>query len=93
MKKQTDLELEIKQLIVNALNLEDLSPENIDSRAPLFVEGLGLDSIDALELAVALSKKYKVKIEGKAMDYRQAFSSVQSLASFIAEQKDIKLDE
>lgn len=93
MKKRTDLELEIKQLVVNALNLEDVSPENIDSRQPLFVEGLGLDSIDALELAVALSKKYRVKIEGQAMDYRQAFSSVRSLASFIAGQKGMKLDE
>ena len=53
-----ELELEIKQLIIDTLMLEDIKPEDIDSAEPLFVEGLGLDSIDALELGVALQKKY-----------------------------------
>ena len=52
------LELEIRELIVSALALEDIAPSDIDVQAPLFVEGLGLDSIDALELGLALQKRY-----------------------------------
>jgi acyl carrier protein len=78
------LEEELKQLIVETLKLEDVSPKEIASDQPLFVEGLGLDSIDALELSVAIGKKYGVKMEGKTMDYRQHFSSVRRLAEFVA---------
>jgi len=56
------LELELKQLIIEALALEDVAPENIEPEAALFVEGLGLDSIDALELAMALEERYGVRI-------------------------------
>jgi len=79
------LEDEIKQLIISALSLEDIKPEDIDASAPLFVEGLGLDSIDALELGVALQKRYGVSLSGEPAETRQRFSSVSSLARFVAE--------
>lgn len=82
-----DLELEIKRLIVNCLALEGITPEEIDSDEPLFGEGLGLDSIDGLELGMALRKAYGVKIEFANGDVRGIFASVHSLAHFIAAQK------
>ncbi|STQ91325.1 phosphopantetheine-binding protein [Iodobacter fluviatilis] len=78
------LEQEIKQLIISALNLEDLSPEDIDSSAPLFVDGLGLDSIDALELGLVLQKSYGVSLSADSGETRAHFASVQALATFIA---------
>lgn len=84
MMTNTLLEEELKHLIVDTLKLEDVSPQEISSDQPLFVEGLGLDSIDALELSVAIGKKYGVKMEGKTMDYRHHFSSVRRLAEFVA---------
>lgn len=82
-----ELEREIKDLIVAALMLDDVKPSEIDSDAPLFVKGLGLDSIDALELAMAIAKKYGVSI--KADDERNAttFASVRNLAAFVAENR------
>lgn len=77
------LELEVKQLIIDALQLEDIAPGDIDSAAPLFVEGLGLDSIDALELGVALQKKYGISLSADSEDTRRHFSSVQALAAMI----------
>lgn len=78
---------ELKSLLINELNLEDMSPADIDEDAPLFREGLGLDSIDALELAVILDQKYGVKI--KSDDERNAdiFSSLSALADFVAENR------
>jgi acyl carrier protein len=78
------LELEIKELIISALALEDLRPEEIDAGQPLFVEGLGLDSIDALELGVALQKRYGVSLSADAAETRQHFASVAALARFVA---------
>ena len=78
------LEQEIKQLIISALSLEDMSPEDIETAAPLFVEGLGLDSIDALELGVALQKRYGVSMSAEPQENRRHFASVQSLAAFVA---------
>lgn len=78
------LEQEIKELIVSALSLEDQRPQDIDSGAPLFVEGLGLDSIDALELGVALQKRYGVAMSADAAQTRAHFASVQALARFVA---------
>ena len=80
------LESELKRLIVEALVLEDISPEEIESEAPLFVEGLGLDSIDALELAMALEEKFGVKIEDDPDENRRIFASVKSLAEFVNSQ-------
>jgi acyl carrier protein len=78
-----DLELQLKHLIVEALSLDDVTPEEIESDAPLFVEGLGLDSIDALELALAIHKKFGVKTAPDDERNRQIFHSVKSLAEFI----------
>lgn len=79
-----DLELELKRLIVSALSLEDVAPESIDSEEPLFVEGLGLDSIDGLELGMAIRKAYGVKIDAKKEEVRRIFFNVRSIAEFIA---------
>jgi acyl carrier protein len=81
------LELELKQLIIEALALEDVTPESIESTAALFVEGLGLDSIDALELAMALEEKYGVKIGDDPELNRQIFASVQNLAAYVGEHR------
>ncbi|MDW8246980.1 MAG: phosphopantetheine-binding protein [Sandaracinaceae bacterium] len=80
------LEMEIKKLIVECLMLEDVNPESIDSRAPLFVDGLGLDSIDALELAMAIDKRFGVRIRADDEASRLIFANVQNLAAYIAEQ-------
>jgi acyl carrier protein len=72
----------LKKEIIQALNLSEMKPEDIDEKTPLFIDGLGLDSIDALELTVLLEKKYGLKIktseEGKKVLY-----SIQSMAEFI----------
>lgn len=79
-----ELEHELKLLIIEALDLEDITPEDIDSEAPLFVDGLGLDSIDALELGVALQKKLGLTLSADADANRQHFASVAALARFVA---------
>lgn len=79
----SDLQRELKQLIIDALDLEDISVDDIDSDAPLFVEGLGLDSIDALELGLALQKRYGVKIDADSAETKKHFSSVNSLAALV----------
>lgn len=81
------LENEIKHLIVDALMLDDVSPEEIDSEEPLFVEGLGLDSIDALELAIAIDKKFGVKIRAEDESTRAIFANVRSLADHVAQHR------
>nr|AGS53038.1 acyl carrier protein (ACP1) [uncultured bacterium contig00031] len=78
-----DLKLQIKELIIGSLELEDIKPENIDDSAPLFREGLGLDSIDALELGVAIKKKFGVRLSAENADNKKHFASVNALASFI----------
>ena len=72
----------IKRLIVDSLHLEGIQPEMIEDEAPLFGEGLGLDSVDALELVVALEKEFGIKIKSQEMG-REVFSSVSSLSQFI----------
>jgi acyl carrier protein len=79
-----ELEVELKQLIIEALNLEDVAVEDIDSDAPLFGDGLGLDSIDALELGVAIRRRYQVKLDAETEEVRQHFSSVSALARFVS---------
>ena len=81
------LELRIKQVIVEALMLEDVKPEEIETEAPLFVEGLGLDSIDALELAVALHAAFGVRTKPDDERNREIFYSVASLAKFIEQER------
>ncbi|NBF01907.1 acyl carrier protein [Pseudomonas sp. Fl5BN2] len=78
-----DLMLEIKLLIIDALGLEDISAQDIGNDQTLFGEGLGLDSVDALELGLAVQKKYGIKIDADAKDTRNHFSNVASLAAFV----------
>jgi acyl carrier protein len=78
-----DLEREIKELIVESLKLEGVTPESIDAAAPLFGDGLGLDSIDALELAMALRKRFGVKFEASNAANRETFGSVRNLAAYV----------
>lgn len=72
---------------VEALNLEDMTPEDIETDAPLFGEGLGLDSIDALELGLAVKKRFGVSLSGETEEVREHFRSVASLAAFICENR------
>ncbi|MGH8372904.1 MAG: phosphopantetheine-binding protein [Gammaproteobacteria bacterium] len=80
---------ELKQLIIDSLDLEDITPADIDAQAPLFGDGLGLDSIDALELGVAIQKKYQIKLDANSADTREHFHSVQNLAKFVQSQQKI----
>lgn len=77
------MENELKQLIIDCLDLEDLSINEIDNEEALFNEGLGLDSIDALELGLAIRKKYDVRIDAEKDDVVKIFASVSALAQFI----------
>ncbi|MBO0640194.1 MAG: acyl carrier protein [Pseudomonas stutzeri] len=80
----SQLTLEIKQLIIDALGLEDLGPDDIAADQPLFGEGLGLDSVDALELGLAIQKRFGIKIDADAKDTRKHFASIDSLAAFVS---------
>jgi len=73
----------IKQLIIDVLQLEDITPDDIDPDAPLFVEGLGLDSIDALELGVAIQKRYGIILSANSEETRRHFASVRALSAMI----------
>ncbi|SDL17868.1 acyl carrier protein [Modicisalibacter muralis] len=77
------LELELKHLIIDTLELEDVTPDDIDPDEPLFVEGLGLDSIDALELGLALQKTYGIKLEADSEESRRHFANLKSLAALV----------
>lgn len=79
-----DLKISLKQQIIDSLNLQGMKPEDIDDNAPLFGEGLGLDSIDSLELMVLLERNYGIKIED-AREGRKVLSSVQTMADYIRE--------
>ena len=81
-----DLKLELKNIIIKAANLEDVTPEEIEDNAPLFVEGLGLDSIDALELSVVLDVQYGINISDTDVA-KKAFASVDTLAAFVTENR------
>jgi acyl carrier protein len=85
-----ELEREIKQLIVDSLKLDTVKADDIRSEAPLFVEGLGLDSIDALELAMAIRKKYGVKTQADDAQNAKIFASVKALAAYVAEHRQPK---
>lgn len=82
----SDLQLEIKQMIIDALDLEDIEVDEIDDSEPLFVEGLGLDSIDALEIGLALQKNYGIKLKADSDETRAHFASVNALAALIESQ-------
>ena len=78
---------ELKALLISELNLEGVTPGDIDASAPLFRDGLGLDSIDALELAVVLDKKYGVKIKSSDERNKEIFSSLNALGDFISDHR------
>ena len=84
----TDLHQELKQFIIEAMNLEDMTPDDIDVDAPLFGdEGLGLDSIDALELVLGLKKKYGIVIEAGDDKTRPMLRSIATLAELVTRQR------
>lgn len=78
---------EIKLMIINSLDLEDIDVEDINSDEPLFVDGLGLDSIDALEIGLALQKQYGIKLKSDSEETRQHFASVSALAALVEEHR------
>jgi len=84
------LENELKTLIIESLGLEDIGPENIDRDAPLFGDGLGLDSVDALELGLALQKRYGITIDPETRNMRDHFASIASLAVFVKNQQETR---
>jgi acyl carrier protein len=81
-----ELVLELKNRIIDVLNLEDVHPEDIDNDAPLFGEGLGLDSIDALELIVMMEKNYGIKIKDPSAG-KDIFKSINTMAAFVKEHR------
>lgn len=80
------LQNQIKQLIIDALNLEDITIDDIEADAPLFGDGLGLDSIDALELGLAIKKTFNIVIDADDTNTREHFASVANLAKYISSQ-------
>lgn len=84
MQAQSEYEHEIAELIVESLNLEDVNATDIELDEPLFGDGLGLDSIDALELALAVTQKYSVQLRADDANVQEIFSSLRSLSAFIA---------
>lgn len=84
MEPMTDLEREVALLIISALELEEVAVGDIDPEAPLFREGLGLDSIDALELSLAISRQYGVQLKSDNDRDREAFRSLRALAGYIS---------
>ncbi len=87
MSGQTAAQLEIAKLLVEALNLEDIAAEDIAPDESLFGDGLGLDSIDALEIALAISQKYGVQMQAEDEGVRSAFSTLASLTQFVEAHK------
>ncbi|MFA5628185.1 MAG: phosphopantetheine-binding protein [Thiohalomonadaceae bacterium] len=87
MSELSPMESEVGQLIIDALNLEDIAVSDIEVEAPLFRDGLGLDSIDALELALAISRQYGFQLRSDDENNVRIFSSLRALASHINEQR------
>ena len=87
MSTQSDAERELAQLLVESLNLEDVVAADIDPEAPLFNAGLGLDSIDALELSLAISKRYGVQLRSDNDGNRQVFASLRALSAHVQQHK------
>jgi acyl carrier protein len=83
------LEHEIKELIISSLELEDVRPDDIEDDQPLFGDGLGLDSIDALELGLALQKRYGVSMSSDSEQVRRHFASIKALAAFVAAERKL----
>ena len=86
MTTQTEAELKMATLLVEALNLEDIEADEIDPEEHLFGDGLGLDSIDALEIAVAISQEYGLKMKAEDESTREAFATLRSLTAYVTAQ-------
>ena len=84
MQPQSEFEHEVAELIVESLNLEDISAADIQPEEQLFGDGLGLDSIDALELALAVTQKYSIQLRADDANIKEVFGSLRSLSAFIA---------
>ena len=84
---QSELEEELKQLIIDTLFLEEMTCDDINSDAPLFGDGLGLDSIDALELGIALEKRYGIKLKSDSEENKTHFASVYHLGQLVLTQR------
>lgn len=87
MQPHSDFEKEVAELIVESLNLEDVEPSEIDPEEPLFGDGLALDSIDALELALAITQKYAVQLKADDANIKEVFSSLRSLSAYVDEHR------
>jgi len=85
MQTQTEQERELAKLIVESLNLEDVGADEIMPEDPLFGDGLGLDSIDALELALAITQKYAIQLKADDKNMQQAFGTLRTLNAYIME--------
>lgn len=93
MDSNDTLELELKQLIVEVLKLEEIKPQDIESTQALFNEGLGLDSIDALEIGVAVQKRYGLRFDANSPEEtRKHFANVRALATFLRSSNASKVD-
>ena len=87
MSTQSAAERELAELLVEALNLDDVDPASIDPEAPLFNAGLGLDSIDALELSLAISKRYGFQLRSDADENRRIFASLRALSEHVQQHR------
>ncbi|HET8818357.1 MAG TPA: phosphopantetheine-binding protein [Xanthomonadaceae bacterium] len=87
MPEQTPAEQQLARLLVESLNLEGVEPAGIDPEAPLFGEGLGLDSIDALELALAIGKQYGFQLRSDDGDNQRIFASLRTLSAHVEQHK------
>ena len=87
MSEQTPAEQKLARLLVDSLNLEGVDAAGIDPEAPLFGEGLGLDSIDALELALAIGKQYGFQLRSDDGDNRRVFASLRALSAHVEQHK------
>ena len=83
-----DLKTELKQMIIDTLDLEDIEPADIVDDEPLFVDGLGLDSIDALEIGLMLQVNYDINLKSDSEEARQHFTSINALAALVQSHRD-----
>ncbi len=87
MSEQTATEREVAELLVDCLNIEGTAPQEIDPEAPLFGDGLGLDSIDALELALAISKRYGFQLRSDSDENRRIFANLRALSAHVEQHR------
>ncbi len=91
--KRVDLEEEIRQVVLSSVEVDGLTAADLPADAPLFGDGVGLDSIDALEIGAALRRKYQVKFKANSDENREHFRSISTLAAFIAGNAGIALED